>query len=168
MNKWQKRQLAALSLVAACCCTAAGGCADDPLPRDQQGWTERVRQSGVLPAGIALGSGAEHEALQAREKQIIEAVARRLNARVEWRPGNAHTLLEDLEKRDLPLLAATLPADSPFAQKVGLSRPYRENGPRHKAYCLAVAPGENRLLLLVDQVTAADEQQQRKPGENER
>ena len=167
MNGWRKSgrragRLAALLAIGCWGAAATAGCGDDgPLPRDQHGWTERVRDTGVLPVGVATGSGgAGHEALRAREKRIVEAVARRLSARIEWRPGNAHALLEDLERRDLPLVAATLPVDSPFGQKVGISRPYRKKGPRRKDYCLAVAPGENQLLLLVDQVVASEAEQQ--------
>ena len=132
-----------------------GGCAD--LPRDQDGWTERVRQSGVLTVGVSHEGEEAPEGLEAHEKRLVEAVAERLGARrVEWRRGNAHQLLEDLEKRGLPLVAATLPSDSPFSQKVGMSQPYLKKGPGGKDYCLAVAPGENRLLLLVDQVIAGE------------
>jgi hypothetical protein len=128
------------------------GCAD--LPRDQHGATARIQESKVLVAGISRESD-KPSSLEEREKRLVEEVARRLGARVEWRSGNAHALLQDLEKLKLPLVAATLPSDSPFADRIGLSQPYLKDGPGHKDYCLAVAPGENHLLLLVDQVIAA-------------
>jgi hypothetical protein len=128
------------------------GCAAD-LPRDQHGTTDRVRRSGVLHVGVP-GPGETVRGVEDREKRLVERVAQRLGVRVEWRRGNVHTLLEDLEEVRLPLVAAALPSDSPFAARIGLSRPYLKNGPRRKDYCLAVAPGENRLLLLVDQVIA--------------
>jgi hypothetical protein len=56
----------------------------------------------------------------------------------------------------LPLVAAALPSDTPYSAEVGMSRPYRRKGPHSKDYCLAVAPGENALLLTVDRV--AEEQ----------
>jgi hypothetical protein len=129
------------------------GCAN--LPRDQHGATARIQQSKVLVAGISRESD-KPSSLENREKRLVEEVGRRLGARVEWRSGNAHALLQDLEELKLPLVAATLPSDSPFADRIGLSQPYVKDGPRHKDYCLAVAPGENRLLLLVDQVIAED------------
>ncbi len=131
-----------------------GGCAD--LPRDQQGWTAKVEKSGVLLVGGPARDGLTAPTpLEEREMRLVEAVARRLGARVAWRRGNVHELLEALEKRKLPLVAAALPSNSPFASSVGFSRPYvRHYGPESKDYCLAVAPGENRLLLLVDQVIA--------------
>ena len=136
-----------------------GGCAD--LPRDQYGWTERIRESGVLTVGVSQDSAAP-AALEERERRLVEKVARRLNARVEWRRGNAHALMQDLEERNLPLVAAAVPSDSPFARRIVLSQPYLKYGPRHKDYCLAVAPGENRLLLLVDQVIAQERREEGK------
>jgi hypothetical protein len=64
-----------------------------------------------------------------------------------------HALLRDLEELKLPLVAATLPGLA-VCRPMGLSQPYLKDGPGHKDYCLAVAPGENHLLLLVDQVIA--------------
>ena len=130
-----------------------GGCAD--LPRDQYGWTERIRESGVMTVGVSH-EGATPAALGEREKRLVETVARRLGARVDWRRGNAQALLQELEERNLPLVAATVPCDSPFAPRIGMSQPYLKKGPRERDYCLAVAPGENRLLLLVDQVIAGE------------
>lgn len=132
------------------------GCAN--LPRDQHGMTDRIRQSGVLVVGVSR-EGEKLAALEEREKSLVEKVARRLGVRVEWRRGNAHTLLEDLEEWKLPLVAGSIPSDSPFADRVGLSQPYLKDGPGHKDFCLAVAPGENRLLLLVDQVIAEEQRQ---------
>lgn len=142
-------------LVAAFLCSPAllAGCAG--LPRDQHGMTERIRQKGVLIVGVSREKSDSD--LSRREKQLVEKIARRLGARVQWRPGNAHELLEELEQLKLPLVAATVPSDSPFAESVGLSQPYLKDGPRHKDYCLAVAPGENRLLLIVDQIIAEEQ-----------
>ena len=131
--------------------TAFVACAD--LPRDQHGSTDRIRESGELVVGISH-EGFDSVATEEREKMLVEKVAARFGARVLWRRGNAHQLLEDLEEMRLPLVSATIPCDSPFAGRVGLSMPYMENGLHGKDYCLAVAPGENRLLLLVDEVIA--------------
>lgn len=137
---------------------SAGGCAG--LPRDQHGATERIRQSKVLTVGASHQS-ARLTPLEKHEKQLVEKIARRLGARVEWRAGNAHGLLQALEGLKLPLVAATLSCDSPFRARLGMSQPYLKDGPQHRDYCLAVAPGENSLLLVVDQVIA--EERQRDP-----
>ncbi len=122
------------------------GCAD--LPRDQHGATARIQESKVLVAGISRESD-KPSFLEEREKRPVEEMARRLGARVEWRNGNAHALFQDLEELKVPLVAAVLLSDSPFADRIGLSQPYLKDGPGHKDYCLAVAPGENYMGLLV-------------------
>jgi hypothetical protein len=137
--------------IAVCLC----GCAN--LPRDARQSTDKTRQSRVLVVGVSEAD-EEMATVSAREKSLVQKVARRLGARVQWRRGNAHTLLQDLEEAKLPIVAATLPSDSPFAASVGISQPYVKNGPGHKDYCLAVAPGENRLLLLVDQIISEEQQ----------
>lgn len=152
--------LCILALIVLTLGVIAGGCAD--LPRDQDGWTERIRKSGVLPVGVP-GRGGEHALMEEREKRLVEEAARRLHARVQWQPGNVHALLEDLKERKIPLVAAILPTDSPFAAEVGLSQPYLKKGPGKKDYCLAVAPGENRLLLLIDTIIA--DERRRKGGQ---
>jgi hypothetical protein len=128
---------------------AVSGCGG--LPRDARGWSDRVLRDGVLPVGVSQEKADGLGTVAERERATVEAVAHRLNARVEWRPGNAHQLLRDLEEGRIPLVAAQVSKDSPFAAVVGLSRPYLKKGPEGRDYCLAVAPGENRLLLTVDQ-----------------
>lgn len=145
-------QLAYAKICLACLALLLGGCAS--FPRDQNGTTARIRESGVLSAG-ASATDAPPTALETREKQLVDRVAERSNARVEWRRGNTHELLADLEEHKLAVVAATIPCDSPFAERVAMSQPYLVDGPRHKDYCLAVAPGENELLLQVDQIIAA-------------
>lgn len=129
-------------------------CAD--LPRDQHGATARIRESGEIVVGISAERFDSVE-MEAREKMLVEIVAARLNARIVWRRGNAHHLLEDLTELKLLLVAANIPCDSPFADRIGMSQPYLKDRTNDTDYCLAVAPGENRLLLLVDQ-TIAEEQ----------
>jgi hypothetical protein len=135
-----------------------GGCST--LPRDQDGWTEKIQSSRVLIVGTTENRGKPAEtAIEKRERAIIERLAKRLNARIEWKGGNVHELLQDLEERKLPLVAASLPADSPFAANIGFTTPYCRKGPGDSNYCLAVAPGENRLLYTVDQIIAEQEKE---------
>ena len=129
-------------------------CAD--LPRDQHGATARIREGSEFVVGISA-ERFDSAAMEAREKMLVEKVAARLNARIVWRRGNAHQLLQELAELKLPLVAANIPCDSPFANRVGMSQPYFKDRINETDYCLAVAPGENRLLLLVDQ-TIAEEQ----------
>ncbi len=128
------------------------------LPRDQHGTTERIRRTGVLTVGVSA-EGDAPAPLAEREKRLVEEVARRLGVLVQWRRGNVHELLQELEEVKLPMVAAMVPCDTPFSERIGLSRPYLKKGPDDRDYCLAVAPGENRLLLLVDQVVADESRQ---------
>ena len=128
-----------------------GGCAG--FPRDQNGTTAGIRETGILSVGASF-SNTLPTALEEREKHLVDRVAARLGARAAWRRGDTHELLEALEEHKLALVAAMVPCDSPFGERVAMSQPYRVDGPRHQEYCLAVAPGENELLLLVDQIIA--------------
>lgn len=130
------------------------GCAN--LPNDQHESTTRIRQSGTIVVGVSREN--DNAALfEKREKPLVEKIAARLDAKIEWRADNAHRLLEDLEDLKLPLVAASVSCDTPFADRIGLSKPYFTDENQDKEYCLAIAPGENRLLLLVDE-TIAEEQ----------
>ena len=151
---WRRSRLLSIPLTIF-----LSGCAD--LPRDQHGASTRIRQRAVLTVGASHES-AQLTPLEKREKRLVEKIARRLGARIEWRTGNAHQLLQDLKELKLPLVAAALPCDSPFSARLGMSQPYLKDGPRHQDYCLAVAPGENQLLLLVDQVIAEETQRENK------
>jgi hypothetical protein len=148
------------ALLAFSVTSLMAGCKD--LPRDQHGWTARIREQGVLTVGVSNGTGASTD-LEERERRVVAEVARALGARIVWRRGNAHELLQQLAELKLPLVAASVSTDSPFAAQVGLSQPYWKDGPHHRDYCLAVAPGENQLLLLVDQVIAAQRPSEEKP-----
>lgn len=131
-----------------------GGCAD--LPQDQHGATAQIRQSGIITVGVSPNSENTPPS-EEREQYLAEKIAARLGAKVEWRVDNAHRLLEDLEELKLPLAAAAIPCDTPFADRIGLSKPYFKDEARDEKYCLAVAPGENRLLLLADEIIAEEE-----------
>lgn len=104
--------------------------------------------------GVPTPAATVDPAVQARERALVGEVARRLGARVEWHPGDAHALLERLSEWELPMVAAAVTPETPFRAHVGLSKPFWKDGPGHRDYVLAVAPGENALLLLVDQVIA--------------
>ncbi len=153
-TKWRKQSYS-LSLLSLLICAGGFGCAN--LPRDQHGATERIRQKRVLVVGVSRGE--EPSALQTQEKRLVEKIAQRLGARVQWRPGNAHQLLQDLEELKLPIVAAEISSDSPFGEDVGLSQPYMKDGPHHKDYCLAVAPGENHLLFLIDRIILEEQKE---------
>jgi polar amino acid transport system substrate-binding protein len=144
---------AALRWCAALACAAA---ACGPLPRDQHQGTAHARADQRLVVGVSAAAPTLDAAVQARERALVAEVARRLGVRVEWRAGDAHELLARLEEWELPMVAAAVTSETPYADRVALSAPFWRDGPGHRDYVLAVAPGENALLLLVDQVIADD------------
>ena len=157
------------------CCALLGGCLSgcaslsntlESLPRDQSGqsgWTSQIQREQVLVVGVSQAE-KQDQAVATQEKKIIAQLANRLGARVKWREGNAHTLLNDLEARRIPLVAAQLPSDSPFAEKLGFSKPFYKRATDNIEYSIAVAPGENRLLLLLDQIIEDDKIEDDKIG----
>ena len=146
------------------CCALLGGCLSGcasissilgSLPRDQAGWTAQIQRERVLVVGVSR-SETQDNAVATQEKKIVVQLAKRLGARVQWRDGNAHSLLEDLEQQRLPIVAAQLPSNLPFNGKLGFSKPFYRRESDKIEYSIAVAPGENRLLLLLDQIIEAD------------
>jgi hypothetical protein len=136
-------------------CAALAACG--PLPRDQHGGIEEARANRRLVVGVSAASPTLDPAVQARERALVEEVARRLGVAVEWRTGDTHELLSRLEQWELPIVAAAVTTETPFKAHVGLSTPFWKDGPGHRDYVLAVAPGENALLLLVDRVITETE-----------
>ena len=122
------------------------------IPRDPDNSFERITKSAVLRAGITArppwttGEGGP-------EAETVEAFARALGVRVEWRRGSESELFEALEQRELDIVVGGFTDDNPWGPKLGLTRPYAEaDGKRH---VVAVAPGENRLLLEFDRMLRA-------------
>lgn len=132
---------------------AVTGCG---IPHDPDGTLDRVREQQLLRAGASHHPPfVQVESPDAdptgSEVELVEAYAEHLGADVEWTVGSEATLVEALEEGDIDVLAAGLADDSPWADRVGLTRPYAEktDGPagEQKSIVLAVAMGENALLV---------------------
>ena len=159
-----KRVFRALALAcAASTCSLAGCSVLSDLPRDARLSTSTLRSGQPLcvgvPGHVEKQSGSGDARIAAREKEVVTLLARRLGTRVEWKRGSLHELAQELERGEVLMVAAQLPCDTPFADKVALSQPFLKHGPREEDFCLAVAPGENKLLLELDRLIA---QEQRK------
>ena len=129
------------------------------LPRDARGSTRLLQSGKPLVVGVPERAEADDAAVAAREKALLEKLARRLGTRVEWKKGNAHRLLQDLEEAQVMVVAAQLSSDTPFASEVAMSQPFWKHGPREKDFCMAVAPGENKLLFELDKLIAQDQKE---------
>lgn len=141
-----RARVLAIWLVAA----AVAGCG---MPRDPDDSLDRIRQTGVLRAGITThlpwttDSGGP-------EADAVTAFAQALGARVEWRRGSESELFEALEQFELDIVVGGLTADNPAAPKLGMTRPYaKAEGKKH---VIALAPGENRLILEFERVLRAN------------
>lgn len=124
------------------------------MPKDPEDTLTRIRETGVLRAGIAprepwtASSGAGGP-----EADFVTAFAQSLGARVEWRHGSESELFEALETFELDVVVGGFTADNPWGPRLGMTRPYAEAG--RKKHVMAVAPGENRLLLEFERALRA-------------
>lgn len=120
------------------------------IPNDVAGTLDRVRH-GTLRAGISENpprTSFDRGRPGGREVEIVETVARELDADVVWTRGAESKLLAALERGELDIVVGGLLDSTPWEQRVGLTRPYDESqGRRH---VLAVRRGENRWLLELD------------------
>jgi polar amino acid transport system substrate-binding protein len=96
------------------------------FPDDPEGTLDRV-QNGRLRAGLSVrepwtrladGKPAGPEA------QLVEDFARELNAQVDWVVGAESELLAALQKRELDLVGGGLTEDTPWKDKLALTKPY--------------------------------------------
>ena len=143
------RRWAALALFVL-----TGAC--ERLPRDMRGTLDDVRGQ-TLRAGVVSERAPWVErrdgGASGIEVQLIERFAARLGARVSWTWGAEQRLMERLERRELHVVAAGLTDTSPWAEHVGLTRPYfesEEDWSPSVRHVLAVPPGENAWLRQLE------------------
>lgn len=127
---------------------AMGGCT---MPWDPAGTLERVRGS-VIHVGIShnppwtdictAGEPAGKEAEAVRRLAVV------LDARVEWHHGGEAELMTQLEQFELDLVIGGLTDDTPWKNRVGLTRPHTKSKEHHYVY--AVPPGENGWIVFLD------------------
>jgi polar amino acid transport system substrate-binding protein len=133
--------VASMAMAAAC-----------GLPRDPEGSIDRIRRTGVLRAGITPHPPFTTDT-GGPEADVITAFAHSLGASVQWHRASEAALFEALERFELDVAIGGFTADNPWGPKLGFSRPYVEVGGRQ--HVVAVAPGENRLLLELERVLRA-------------
>lgn len=130
---------ASLALVA--------GCAD--RPRDPDGTSERIRDSGAVLMGTIQGAAPSPHA----EATLARAAAQ-LGARVTPMPGPGEELLEKLEKGELDIVYGEFAMKSPWAKNVHFGAPL---GPRatvgkdERVPRFVFRHGENGWITLVEQ-----------------
>ena len=120
------------------------GCAS--MPRDPDGTLDRVKREGVLRVGA---SPSERTAL---EEDLARGLAAELGARVQLTRGGETALVGAMERGELDLLVGGLHADSPWSDKVSITRAYAESTEAGETvkHVLAVPLGENAMLARVE------------------
>ncbi|QDZ01575.1 hypothetical protein FQ775_14980 [Nitratireductor mangrovi] len=128
--------------------TALLGLAACDLPRDPERTSQRVRD-GQLVVGHVTGAP-----ISAEEGNILRRVADSLSASVRIVDGNAHELVEMLDRGAVHIVAGRLPEDTPFADRMGLTKPVGtlSRGSETVATVFAVRQGENAFLRIVNRV----------------
>jgi polar amino acid transport system substrate-binding protein len=91
----------------------------------------------------------------------VSSFAASMGVRVEWYHGGADELLHRLARRELDVVAAGLAEDSPWRHEVGLTRRYGEASGSGRV--LAVAPGENAMLVALERHLRAQPPLGRRP-----
>jgi ABC-type amino acid transport substrate-binding protein len=132
---------------------ALAGCT--AIPADPDGTLDRVR-GGELRVGaterppwVALTDGPP----EGTEPDLVLRFAERLDADVRWVTGSEQQLVGDLEDGELDLVIGGIPADSPWSEHAGMTRPYvtdtDERG-RPLDLVMLVPNGENRFLFELE------------------
>lgn len=147
-------------LFIACFWTATCSVGCD-LPRDPEGTLERVR-GGRLRVGVTAhvpwtdwendGRGRRVSGI---EVELVKRFATEMNAEIDWIRGSESELLTSLENYDVDLVLGGLTDDTPWSDRVGLSRTFAETG--EGKHVLATPPGENAFLLRLDRFLAKEE-----------
>jgi ABC-type amino acid transport substrate-binding protein len=131
-----------------------GGCAG--IPTDPHGTLSRV-SGGELRVGVTerspwveLPEGGEPQGI---EPELVRQFAERLDAEIRWVEGSEQKLVDDLEHGVVDLVIGGIPADTPWSEQAGMSRPYRSATDEHGQPLepvMLVPNGENAFLLELD------------------
>ncbi len=124
------------------------GC--DSFPKDPRHTLERVRH-GTLRVGYSENRPwvtKSGNAPGGTEAELVKQFAQTLQAKIEWHNDTEQNLFERLEKNELHLVIAGLTDETPWKDKIGMTRPYVKDG--KKKHVMAVVPGENGFLVALE------------------
>lgn len=140
-------------------CLSLAACEGLPrhYPDDPHDTLERV-QGGTMRVGVAhdppfvVAAGGEP---QGPEANLMRAYARSLDATIAWNRSGHATLMRELEHHRLDAVIGGHAADSPWAQNVSTSRPFRVPDAAGRAVdrVVALPPGENAWQLRFERFT---------------
>lgn len=134
-------------------CALLSGCAT--LPRDPDGSLERIRAERVLRVGASPSEGRVALAegrVTGPEADLAVGFAREQGAEVTWIPGGEEGLVTAMEDGQVDLLIGGLSDQTPWSDRVSVTRPYAEaqQGEHRVKHVMAVPLGENALLVALE------------------
>ncbi len=138
--------LLALPLLAGCV---------QSIPADPDGTLDDIR-SGTLHVGVTPNAEfvqADGEQVRGTDIDMVSGFAERLGAQVEWTIAGEEQLVTELEAGRLDLVAGGITSKTPWAEDVGITRPYathRNGDGKEIKLVLLVPPGENAFLVELE------------------
>ena len=132
------------------------------LPRDPEGTLDRVR-GGTLRVGVTAREPWTNWERTGRDRrptgievELVERFARELDAEILWVRGSESELFTSLEQFDVDLVVGGLTDDTPWSDRIALSRTFAETA--DGKHVMATPPGENALLLRLDRFLAREQE----------
>jgi len=158
MNTLRRRMLAPLTALLM---VVLVGCVD--IPADPKGSLERIR-GGVLNVGISLAPGLVAGTEREPSGPLVELVhdyAASINATPNWTLRSEEQLVVFLEEETLDLAVGGFTPDTPWMDRVGVTRPFTlepttpvpgtEALEAPHEFVMLLQPGENALISSVEE-----------------
>lgn len=141
------------ALAAAVCLLLLSGCG---IPRDPDRTLEQARQRGELVVGVSpapphveVGEGEP----SGPGADFVRSFAEAQGLRIRWVEGSEEQLITQLEHHDIDVLLGGLTTQTPYTDKIGITRPYAEAVNQYGEtvkLVLAVPIGENALVSAIE------------------
>jgi ABC-type amino acid transport substrate-binding protein len=147
MSRWRRARGVPLLVIALC----LAGCGV-AVPSDPQGTLERVRggelRAGASPSGslVTVEAGEVGGTLA----DLVDDLARSLDARVTWTVGSEEDLVDGLESGDLDLVIGGMTDATPWTDRAGVTRAYDSVPGASGPVVLFVPLGENAWQAVVE------------------
>ncbi|MGO2931783.1 hypothetical protein [Microbacterium sp.] len=139
-------------LVALIMTAALAGCGVS-VPTDPDGTLHDV-SGGELRVGVSADEGLAEVSAGSASGPLIDLVgafAESIDADVEWSSGSEETLVAEVEAGDLDLIVGGLTDQTPWVDRVGVTRGYTGiDGADDRAIVMFVPLGENAFLAELE------------------
>ena len=123
------------------------------VPADPDGTLQDV-SGGELRVGVSADEGLADTSTDTPSGSLIDLVdgfAESIDAEIEWTVGSEETLVTMLEEDDLDLVVGGLTDQTPWADRVGVTRGYTDiEGADDRAIVMFVPLGENAFLSALE------------------